>query len=322
MTNDRYVSAAERFEDGNFYEAPAVGNFNPSANPFGAYVLFYFLGEYQDSGLANNPPTPMFLWGNHDTANDTGWSLEVGVNPLLNATGPALLGNIGTGGATHTIVYPLTTITPFAGGSGMIERLILLEMWQDETKWCMAVNGTIAGVDSATGDTHLAAQNIAPSALKARLGQDPDGSNPAGQVGIVSCGFFNGLTGVNSLGSQIGQHFRNARAALQGAPIAESLPVFIDWTHRYEAGTLFAQYNQLFQNPGYAVLDPSKFPPAPPVWPDVSLGKKITNQAPVPATHVDLVYGGSSVLPFFNAIKNPDMYDPSASTAWIPNEPA
>lgn len=317
MPNDRYVSAAERFEADNFYEAPAVGNFNPSANPFGAYCLFYFLGEYQDTGLAGNPPDPMFLWGNHDAANDTGWSLEVGVNPILGTTGPALLGNIGTGGATHTIICPLTTPTAFSGESGFVERLILLEMWQDETVWCMAVNGTICGVDDA-GDTHSQAQNIAPSALKARLGQSPADDHPAAQVGIVSCGFFNGLTGT-TLGGQIGQHFRNARAALQGAPILENGATFLDWTHRYEAATLFAQYYVLQQNPGYAITNPTKFPPPPASWPDVSLGTKIFNANPVPATHVPLTYQGSSGVPLLSAIKNPDLYNPSAPTIWIPN---
>lgn len=319
MANDRYVSAAERFGANGFYEAASVGAFNPTANPFGAFVLFYFLGETQDPGLSTpiTPATPMFLWGNLDTAGQTGWSLEVDNNTPTN-DGPRLVANIGTGGAIHKFVHPLTALAASGGGRGFVEQLILWEFWQDADVLCTAINGNIVTLED-NGDTHLAPLNIAPSANLARLGQSPEGNRPASTVGIVSAGFFNGLTTATP-GSTVGSHFRNARASLQGSPFFENLPVFFDWTHRFEAYSLFAQYNQLVQKPNMAVVDPTKYPTPQATWPDVSLGSFTYNAPAVtPPVHANLTFNGNNVVPLLTSIKNPTWFVPSSSTAWIPN---
>lgn len=236
--NNNYVTSLLGFDDENYGEFPDnVDTFNANGlDDFLAFCLFLIRGEYQ---LPNQDveATPAFLFGNEDTVNNTGWSLQIlpgGTGLAGTAEDPVLVARYGTGAAFNFAQLPLSE-TPVAGPggrAGYIERLILATIGRqdsgDDTYVALSVNGAVA-------NSVEAGEPYAPSVLPCRVGLSPGGINEASDIEIVACGYSRGnnLLAGNGLAGLPANAFRVAREQYSGGYLTTAGS--LDWLHRWQA---------------------------------------------------------------------------------------
>ena len=232
--NNNYVAGLRGVEDDNrFYRAQSAGPFNITNDDFAAFVLFWIRGQYQVQGAVD--VEPIWLWGNLDPDNDTGWLIQL-QQSALGGEVPQIEARVGDGTATVTSVLPLGTNVAGVVAPGYINRLILAALWYDAAnQQCyLSVNGNLQPPSAALVGPYASSQ-YAP-----QLGSPTDGSAPAGGnadtfVSLAACGFTRmGIpqTVAADAGFFAGGHFLSAKEGLWGGMLQG--PSSLDWVHRYE----------------------------------------------------------------------------------------
>lgn len=308
--NNNYVQSLAGFTANDYYEAGDVADFN-AVDDFAAFVLFWIRGQYQNSDPIGAQDS--FLWGNIDDANFTGWAIRIVAGSTFDAGGttrdPVLVGALGDGVANfNNASLLLTDVTANVLKSGYTERLILATLMFDAGNALagLGVNGSLPGL---TGAVYV------PSALPPRLGLNPDGSQPATDVDIVSAGYIQGdLFSGATFGRVAGDTFRNARENNNGAFFTNQV-IGLDWVHRYVAinngpGTLVRSAQ------GTAL---AAYPPAPASLVDVGASGRgnLAAGSLFPPNPLALTRTGAGTV--VDQIKNPDWY---ASEGFLFNLPA
>lgn len=199
------------------YQAASASPFNQLTDgKFAAYALFWIDAAIQAAGAQVG--SRQFIWGNFDEGNSTGWGiyLEDDGNGQLSLFGTVAAAS---GVRSAELVLSGTGLAPF------VERLMCVGLWYNGSNISLTVNGSMAAFDTHAADAY------AGSAVKASLGCDPAGDNPASDVRIVSVGYA--PNGRNGIGAVASSHFKACREAYAGGYLDPASG--IDWAHRYEA---------------------------------------------------------------------------------------
>ena len=234
--NNNYVAGISDFDTTEYYQADAINPFNPVENDFAFGCLFWIRGRYQSLvsivGLQR-----MFLFGNEDVANNTGWSLRLVRGTDLSIAGTAdqlyLAAVMGNGSARVAASVRLgdgLSLAPARGQEtpGYIDRLMHAIGWYDASAniLYLSLNGNLVSAASVV---------FASSVAAPRLGLSPNGADFAENAMIAGAGFFNTTTPFTqySVGDTASLAWQSARASL-GLGYLTDLSSF-DWTHRWEA---------------------------------------------------------------------------------------
>ena len=297
-TNNRTVSSLRLFDTLDFFESPDIAAFNP-AGAFGAYALVSIDGAWQSAEAGADPSGPQFIWGNLDTQGAGGWGF------MLTNTGQVPEVSVFLGVDTPAnvqIVHPLDGSGPPVQWAG---RIMHLGLWYDGINLYFTCNGTILGVLDLAGAVYL------PSALPARVGQDPnDAVDAAFFVGRVhSVGYVNNFfpetitpapTDAN-VGFLASASWRAVQEDLRGSYILKEAQS--DWSHRYNAGSLTTPGITL-KTPNGAVVGGGSTPL--PQWIDEGNQQWLEPIPNIPP--VNLVRSPQAAQMIVDATKNPEFY--------------